>query len=66
MDLFANLTDDQLALLGCLAAVVVSATLMSLSYYVGPAHRASKVATRQLPHIERMKQAARDDERKAA
>lgn len=33
--LLNNLTDDQVALLGCLLALVVTGTLMSLSFYVG-------------------------------
>ena len=65
MDLFTNLTDDQFALLGCFGAIIASATVMSLSYFVGPARKAQRVA-RQLPHVERMKQQAQDDQRKAA
>ena len=40
MEFFHNLTDDQLALLGCAAALVLSGTVMALSYFVGRArHR---------------------------
>lgn len=35
MQIFENLSDDQLALLGCGAALLFSGTLMSLSYYSG-------------------------------
>ncbi len=35
MDLFSNLSDDQVALLGCATALVVSGAVMSLSYYIG-------------------------------
>ena len=34
-DLFSNATDDQIALLGCLAAFLFSALLTVLSTYVG-------------------------------
>lgn len=65
MDLFSNLTDDQLALLGCFAAILVSATVMSLSYYIGPASRTAQ-APRTLPHVERIRHQSQDDQRKAA
>lgn len=39
MDLFRNLSDDQTALLGCLAALVLSGLVMSLSVYIGRARR---------------------------
>lgn len=39
MELLNNLSDDQLALLGCGAALVISATLMSLSYALRPQRR---------------------------
>jgi hypothetical protein len=35
MELFQTLSDDQTAMIGCAAALFVSGTLMSLSYYVG-------------------------------
>ena len=35
MDIFSNLTDDQLALLGCVAALVTSSGLMFVSHYIG-------------------------------
>lgn len=65
MELLNQLSDDQLALLGCFAAIVVSATIMSLSYYVGPASRTA-TAPRTLPHVERIKQQAVQSDRKAA
>lgn len=34
-ELLNTLTDDQVALLGCLLALLVTGTLMSLSFYVG-------------------------------
>jgi hypothetical protein len=65
MELLNNLSDDQLALLGCFAAFLISATIMSLSYYAGPARKAAP-APRTLPHIERIKQQTRHNDRKAA
>jgi len=35
MEIFRNLTDDQLALLGCAAALVLSGSVMALSYFIG-------------------------------
>lgn len=65
MELLNTLSDDQLALLGCFAAIVVSATVMSLSYYVGPARKTAP-APRTLPHVERLKQQSIHSDRKAA
>ncbi len=39
MNLFQNASDDQVALIGCLAALAGSMALMYLSYFVGPAAR---------------------------
>jgi hypothetical protein len=36
MELFSNPSDDQLALMGCGLALVVSAMLMYFSFYLGP------------------------------
>ena len=36
MDLLSNLSDDQLALLGCGFALFVSAGLMYFSFFLGP------------------------------
>jgi hypothetical protein len=35
MELFSNLSDDQVALLGCAAALVTSGSIMCLSYFIG-------------------------------
>jgi hypothetical protein len=40
-----HLSDDQWALIGCAAALVLSGTLMSLSYFIGQARRASRQMT---------------------
>jgi hypothetical protein len=36
MELFSNLSDDQIALLGCATALVTTGTVMCLSYFIGP------------------------------
>jgi len=35
MEFLSNLSDNQLALLGCVAALAASGTLMAVSYYAG-------------------------------
>jgi hypothetical protein len=35
MELFHNLSDDQIALLGCAAALVTTGSIMCLSYFIG-------------------------------
>lgn len=44
-NLLQGASDDQVALIGCLVAVVGSAGLMYLSFFVGPAARKSKPRT---------------------
>ena len=39
MQFFSQLTDDQFALLGCAVALIVTGTMMSLSYYIGQANQ---------------------------
>lgn len=39
MNLFQNASDDQVALIGCLVALVGSMALMYVSYFAGPAAR---------------------------
>ena len=65
MDLLNSLTTDQLAILSCLGAVIVSMTIMSLSYYLGPASRTTQT-TRRLPHVEQIKNQTVSEDRKAA
>jgi hypothetical protein len=65
MDILNNLSDDQLALLGCMGALLISGTIMCLSYYVGPA-RSAAPAIRKLPHVERQKAQYESSDRKAA
>ena len=35
MDFFTTLGDDEIALLGCVGALLVCGTLMSVSYFIG-------------------------------
>jgi|GEM_PF-2322245 hypothetical protein len=43
-----TLTDDQIALIGCFVALVVSGTVMSLSYYVGRGRRSESSESTRL------------------
>lgn len=52
MNLFQNASDDQVALIGCLVALVGSMALMYVSYFVGPAARhASSVDSRDATRL---------------
>ena len=42
MNLLQNASDDQVALIGCLVALVGSMALMYVSYFVGPAARRAR------------------------
>jgi hypothetical protein len=46
LELVKTFSDDQIALLGCAAALSVAGTIMSLSYYIG---RGRIVSTAQQP-----------------
>jgi hypothetical protein len=41
IELWKSLSDDQVALVGCAAALIVTGTMMSLSYYIGRGRIAS-------------------------
>ncbi len=61
-----QLSDDQWALLGCAAALVLSGTLMSLSYFLGQA-RKSHTQDRSNPGIQLAPQIVnRQEDRRAA
>jgi hypothetical protein len=50
MELLKNLNDDQIALLGCAGALVVSGLMMSLSHFIGRARmRASEAPAKIVP-----------------
>lgn len=63
MDVLFQLTDDQIALLGCMGAIAVSMLLMSLSYHANPANKAATEEERLQSIPLRTKQSS---ERKAA
>lgn len=42
MEIVSQLTDDQLALIGCAVALLATGTMMSLSSYLSPARRAGR------------------------
>lgn len=53
IEILDSLTDDELALLGCLLAFAAAGTIMSLSYYVGRAVRGNaspRSGGASLPH----------------
>ena len=55
MDLMNGLNADQTAMLGCAAALLVSGTVMSLSYYVGRyLHRREQSPEPTEPHTLKM------------
>lgn len=47
MFLFQNASDDQIALIGCLAALAGSMAIMYVSYFIGPAGRQARAADSQ-------------------
>ncbi|MBI1313150.1 hypothetical protein GC176_17810 [bacterium] len=42
MEIFQNASDDQIALMGCAAALLFSGGLMYVSYFVGQGRRSSE------------------------
>lgn len=58
------LSDDQLAIMGCVAALVVGGLITQLTYTFGPARRRATSAA--LPTITRMPQPIRHGEDRAA
>jgi hypothetical protein len=55
MDFLNGLSDDQTALLGCAAALLVCGTLLSLSYYAGKFfHKTHAAPEPQEPHTLKM------------
>jgi hypothetical protein len=49
MELFSNLSDDQIALLGCAAALVTTGTIMSLSHFIGRSRNQAAPVRAPLP-----------------
>ncbi len=48
MDLFSNMSDDQIALLGCAGAFCVASLLMIVSYYAGQRNQRDSEAGQQV------------------
>jgi hypothetical protein len=49
MELFSNLSDDQIALLGCAAALVTTGSIMCLSYFIGRGRTQSSQPVTRVP-----------------
>lgn len=61
------LTDDQIAVLGCLAALTVSGLIAAVSYHLGPAGSADRRARRTAGRIgTEPVSAPAEDQRRAA
>ena len=54
MNLLQGASDDQVALIGCLVALVSSAALMYLSFFVGPAARKQHREIESEPTVKQM------------
>jgi hypothetical protein len=61
MELLSNLSDDQMALLGCATALVCTGTLMSLSYFVGRGRMQGAQSTSQSPVLAEVVQTVAAD-----
>ncbi len=48
LDVLQSASDDQVAILGCVTALLAAGTVMYLSYYIGPARR------RELGRLQRV------------
>lgn len=64
MDLFQQLSDDQLALLGCVAALVSGGLLLQLCYTFGPAGQKNRLNPQ--PQITKLPQPLRRADDRAA
>lgn len=52
MSVLQYLSDDQLALIGCAAALAAAGLVMSLSYYLGRWNQAARPMSHRLPQRE--------------
>lgn len=60
MQFFSQMTDDQVALIGCAVALFVTGTMMSLSYYIGQAKtRSAKPDATIKPRVRTNREAER-------
>jgi hypothetical protein len=51
IELWKSLSDDQMALAGCAAALMVAGTIMSLSYYIGRGRMTPSGQKTSEPHV---------------
>lgn len=66
MDIFQNASDDQIALMGCAVALVLSGGLMYVSYFVGQLRQPKETQEPIRLGVQRPEQTAPASERKAA
>ncbi len=64
MEIFQNASDDQIALMGCAAALLFSGGLMYVSYFVGQGRRSSEHQAAIL--MEQNREAQRDESTRRA
>ncbi len=64
MEIFQNASDDQIALMGCAAALLFSGGLMYVSYFVGHGRRSSENQT-AIP-LEQSRETQRDESTRRA
>jgi hypothetical protein len=66
MNLLQGASDDQVALIGCLFALVSSAGLMYLSFFVGPAARKRDSQVDAEPNVKQMPRRPESSRERAA
>ncbi|MDA1162266.1 MAG: hypothetical protein O3B13_04110 [Planctomycetota bacterium] len=66
MELFNNASDDQIALMGCAAALLFSGGLMYVSFFVGRLRHDVETTSRSIPMAPVQKADSDSSERKAA
>jgi len=66
MELFTNAADDQIALMGCAAALLFSGGLMYISFFVGRHGQNEETTSRSIPLAPVQKTDPDSSERKAA
>jgi len=66
MELFTNASDDQIALMGCAAALLCSGGLMYIGFFVGRHEQNKEATSRSIPLAPVQKTDSDSSERKAA
>jgi hypothetical protein len=66
MDLFGNASDDQIALMGCAAVLLLSGGLMYVSFFLGRHGQSEETTSRSIPLAAVPKANSNSSERKAA